>query len=94
MKLILIAVLSLLLTGCMTSCQQPQLVEVKVIVPVPCQEPVPARPVMPTEGLALGQSVDVQGRHMRAEIDRREAYEIRLRTALENCRAPLEPSGL
>ena len=44
-------------------------------VPVECREPVPDRPVMPTEALA--------------EIDRREGYEVRLRAALQICTAPV-----
>ena len=47
---------------------------VKVPVPVECREPVPDRPVMPTKALA--------------EIDRREGYQVRLRTALLICTAP------
>jgi hypothetical protein len=82
---LLLAVLYLM-TGCAT---QERLVEVNVMVPVPCNEPMPERPAMPTEEMKVGLDVDVQGRYLRAEIDIREAYEIRLVTALENCRAPL-----
>lgn len=89
MKLLATGLVLTLLTGCET---MKQLVEVKVMVPVPCNEPMPARPVMPTETMPLKAKVDVQARHMRAEIDRREAYEIKLVAALENCRAPLEPA--
>lgn len=87
MKL-LTAILTILLAGCGSI---ERTVEVKVMVPVPCQEPMPERPVMPTEALPPGSPVDVQARHMRAEIDRREAYETKLVTALGNCRAPLVP---
>lgn len=52
---------------------------------LPCQEREPARPVMPTEYLVLGASVDSFVQAAQAEIDRREGYEILLRTALQNC---------
>ena len=84
---VLVVILLFLLTGC---AHQERLVEVKIMVPVACKEEKPERPVMHTEGLAVGTPVDVQARHMRAEIDRREAYEIKLVAALDNCRAPIQ----
>lgn len=64
---------------------------VKVPVPVECREETPTRPAMPTETLTGTEPLDVQNRAMRGEIDRREGYEIELRTALENCKRPLTP---
>lgn len=86
--LLAIGLVLTLLTGCET---MTKLVEVKVMVPVACNETMPTRPVMPTETMPLKSKVDVQARHMRAEIDRREAYEIKLVTALKNCLEPLAP---
>lgn len=62
---------------------------VKVPVPVVCEEAVPDRPAMDTETLEPAAPVDLQARAMRAEIDTREGYEVKLRAALVNCTAPL-----
>ena len=63
-----------LLAGCAGQ-KHVEIQRVNVPVPVECREPVPDRPVMPTEALA--------------EIDRREGYEVRLRAALLICTAPV-----
>lgn len=78
---------AILLTGCSTL--PAEIVTVRVPIPVPCELTEPARPRMDTEHLALSAKVDVQNRAMRAEIDRREAYEGQLRTALRACTAPV-----
>lgn len=75
----------LLLSGC----QQPLKTvtqQVKVAVPIACQEPEPPRPSMPTEHLAGDASVAVYVQAAAAEIERREGYEGLLRTALRNCK--------
>lgn len=54
-------------------------------VATPCTEAVAARPDMPTEAMRPGVAPDVFVRGVIAEIELREAYELRLRTALENC---------
>lgn len=68
----------------------PQYTRVNVPVPVVCDEAVPDRPVMPTEALAPGAESWVLLRAALSEIDRREAYEIKLRTALVVCTTPLD----
>ena len=75
------------LYGCQT---RPVTVQVKVPVPVECREPVPVRPVMPTELLVPGVAVWDLMRSALAEIDRRESYEVRLRAALVVCTTPIE----
>lgn len=87
-RLSLIALVALLLAGC-ASAPRVELQRVNVPVPVECQEPIPDRPVMPTEALAPGVEPFVLMRAALAEIDRREGYELRLRTALEACTAPI-----
>lgn len=62
---------------------------VKVPVPVECREPVPDRPVMPTEALAPGVALFELVQAALAEIDRSEGYEVRLRAALLICTAPV-----
>ncbi len=68
----------------------PQYTRVNVPVPVACDEVVPARPVMPTESLSPGVAPWVLQRAALAEIDRREAYEVKMRAALQACTAPME----
>ncbi len=51
-----------------------------------CTEPEPERPTMPTEQLAPDVDPDTFTAAAIAEIERREGYEIRLRSALTNCR--------
>lgn len=79
-----------LLAGCASAPPRVELQRVNVPVPIECREPVPDRPVMPTEALAPGAEPFVLMRAALAEIDRREGYETRLRTALENCTAPIK----
>lgn len=87
-----LAACGLLLLFMLTACSSTkQLVEVKVPVPVECREEVPARPVMPTEEFTEKPALDQYVRAARAEIERREGYEIQLRGALERCTAPITP---
>ncbi len=80
-----LALLVVALSGCET---MPEVVEVRVPIAVPCEVATPVRPRMDTEHLPLDAKVDVQARAMRAEIERREAYEGQLRTALDVCTSP------
>lgn len=84
----LVPVVLALLAGC-ASAPRVELQRVNVPVPVECREPVPERPAMPTEALAPGVDPFVLMRAALAEIDRREGYEMRLRTALEICTRPV-----
>lgn len=79
-----------LLAGCATK-KHVETQRVAVPIPVQCQEPVPARPVMPTDSLGGGATLDQFAQAAMAEIERREGYEVELRTALENCRKPVNP---
>lgn len=63
----------------------------KVAVPVPCQETEPTRPVMPTDRLMPGASLDSFVQAATAEIERREGYEGKLVAALRACIAPITP---
>ncbi|WP_242612607.1 hypothetical protein [Corticibacter populi] len=84
------AVLAALLAGCSTAPTRVEIQRVNVAVPVQCQEPVPQRPQMPTEALPADADVDQYVQAAGAEIERREGYELLLRTALDNCRQPLQ----
>jgi hypothetical protein len=69
-----------------------ELQTVRVPLPIECREPVPARPAMPVEALrARPGPVDVDQfiQAALAELARREGYELRILTALNNCRAPV-----
>ena len=83
---LLLAVLAL--AGC-AAAPRVEVQRVSVPVPVECREPVPARPVMPTEALRPGVSLDDFARAAMAEIERREGYEGELLAALGACRAPI-----
>ena len=69
---------------------KPVTVQVKVPVPVECRETIPDRPVMPAEALSPGAALWDLVRAALAEIDRREAYEVRMRTSLVVCTTPVE----
>lgn len=58
-------------------------------MPVECKEPILARPVMPTEALRPGATVDQFAQAAMAEIERREGYEGQLRVAILVCTTPL-----
>lgn len=70
-------------------------ITVRVPIPIACQEAMPDRPAMPTEQLQAGQTTLHQYvRASQAEIERREGYELRLRTALAACIKPLTDAVL
>ena len=83
-----------LLAGCgATAPARVEVQQVKVAVPVACEEPEPERPNMPTEHLAAAADVDTYIQAAGAELERREGDEIQLRTALANCKRPLKPAA-
>lgn len=79
----------LLMAGCASSPPKVGIQQVRVAVPVACQEPEPNRPVMPTEHLAGDADVDAYVQAAAAEIERRRGYEDQLVTALRNCKQTL-----
>lgn len=84
--IIVLAAVAAMLMGCSATMTQ-----IKIPVPVECREAEPGRPIMPTEGLLPGVDIFKFTQAAIAEIERREAYEIKLRTALQACIAPLKP---
>lgn len=93
MKTAIVIVASAMLAGC--AAPRVEIQRVSVPVPVACQEPMPSRPVMPTEGLRPPVTLDAFAAAAMAEIERRDGYEGELVTALEACRAPIaaKPAG-
>lgn len=79
----------LLLCVALTGCNATMGGITKVPVPVACQEEVPDRPVMPTEALSAEATLDQFVQAAAAEIERREGYEVKLRTSLEACVKPI-----
>jgi hypothetical protein len=63
----------------------------RVAVPVECTEPTPDRPAMPTDALPDTAGVDAFVQASASENKLREGYEVKLLTALENCKKPLQP---
>lgn len=86
--LVSVALAAGLLSACGASAPRVEIQQVKVAVPMPCKEPEPARPVMPTEHLAGDAGVDAYVQAAAAEIERREGYEGQLVQALRNCKQP------
>lgn len=82
------AITALLLAGCATN---PAVTTIDKAVPVECRETVPDRPVMPTEQFTGIPSLDAWVQAAMAELLRREGYEVKLRTALTACTAPIQP---
>lgn len=82
--IIVLAAIAAMLMGCNATMTQ-----IKVPVPVACQETEPGRPVMPTDRLLPGAALDAVVQAATAEIERREGYEIKLVTALRACIAPI-----
>lgn len=89
LPLVSVALAAGLLSACGASAPRVEIQQVKVAVPVPCQEPEPARPQMPTDQLPVDVDVDTYVQAAEAEIQRREGYEIQLAAALRNCKQSL-----
>jgi hypothetical protein len=87
--LVLVAIVGLC-AGCAT---RPQLVEIRVPVPIECRVDKPARPAMPTDALQPSDSIDRKVKALLAENELREGYEILLVAALELCTKPLDPAA-
>jgi len=83
MTRIILITMAALLTGCATT---ERVVQVRVPVPVACQVAEPARPMMDTESVQIDAPVDILTRAMRAEIERREGYEVELRAVVAACK--------
>ena len=82
---------ALALAGCAAPDPKIDVRTVNIAVPVPCREPVPDRPAMPTDALPKRPTLDAFVQAATAEIELREGYEGQLRTALVACTKPIEP---
>lgn len=84
MRTILFLFVALLMAATLLAgCAAPEVQ--RIAVPVPCRVALPARPLMPTEGLPPDVSLDDFIAAAAAEVERREGYETLLRAALAAC---------
>lgn len=90
MRIVLIAVTCLVLTGCVTTpvvIKEP--VEVKVLVKVPCVERLPEKPIFALDDPSLkSRGLYEKGVAMLREIEQRRDYEKQLEAELEACKMP------
>jgi hypothetical protein len=87
---LLVATVALSLAGCAT--RPPQLVEIRVPVPIECRVATPQRPAMPTAGLQPSDAIDRKVKAALAELEIREGYELELVAALAQCTRPAPPA--
>lgn len=91
MKTAIALIAACALSACGTAGNHVEIQRVNVAVPVECKEPIPTRPVMPTEALRPGATVDQFAQASMAEIERRDGYEVQLVAALVICTQPIAP---
>ena len=91
MKTAIALIAACALSACSATRNHAEIQRVNVAVPVECKEPIPDRPVMPTEALRPGADVDQFAQAAMAEIERREGYEGQLVAALVICTRPVAP---
>lgn len=77
------------LAGCAGSPTAPG--TVKVAVSTPCEADVPALPVFPADTLTGDEDIFTLGKTLWADRKARQAYELKVRTALEGCTARVGP---
>lgn len=80
---ILILTLLLLMSGCATLPSPP--VEVKVLVPVPCEIKLIDKPVMPLDSVQVSDDLFTKVKAALSEIETRKGYELKLETAVKSC---------
>ena len=79
-------VLAALLSGCSAAPPKTSVIETKVQVSVPCDPgPVPA-PAFPVDGLTGDEDIFAKAQTLAADIETREGYEARLKSAVDACR--------
>lgn len=86
-KRLLIAILLLSASACGGQARPdpPTPVEIKVVVPVPCDVREPVVPAWAYDGALAEMPLDDKVRRMRAELAQRAAYEAEQRVALRQC---------
>ena len=83
MKPLLIILVAMVLAGCAGGATAPGVV--KEAVYMPCNAPVPEKPVFPADTLTGDEDLWTMGKTLWADHKARQAYELEIRTALEGC---------
>lgn len=86
-----LVLLAAILAGCGSAPTIPA--TVSVAVDKPCDVPVPDKPVFPAEALTGGEDIFTLGKTLWADRKARQAYELKLRTALEGCTGKVSDDG-
>lgn len=89
MRVIAAGSLIAMLAGCQTA---PSVVTIDTPIPVICRQAIPERQAMPTESFAAKPTLDQFVQAATAELEIREAYEIKLLAALIACTTEPTPS--
>ena len=77
------------LAGCAADLTAPA--TVKVAVAMSCEADVPALPVFPADTLTGDEDIFTLGKTLWADRKTRQAYELKVRTALEGCTSKVRP---
>jgi hypothetical protein len=83
MKPLLIILVALAVAGCAGTPTAPAVG--KEAVYMPCNAPVPEKPVFPADTLTGDEDLWTIGKTLWADHKARQAYELEIRTALEGC---------
>lgn len=89
MRAAFFVVMALAVVVLLAGCGPGGTLQVKVPVPLACQEKEPDAPSWPTDALVVGDSLHTKNAAMVAEIEMREGYETKLRAALRACIRPI-----
>lgn len=86
-----LVILASILAGCGSAPTIPA--TVSVAVDKPCDVPVPDKPVFPADTLTGNEDIFTIGKTLWADRKARQAYELKLGTALEGCTGKQEAAG-
>lgn len=81
----LLCLLLAMCCGCAAGPMAPNVVQVKVPVPVPCKVAMPEAPSWAVDALPLGSTIWQQMQALRAERKQRLGYEAQLEAAVRAC---------
>lgn len=85
---LLLVALAAALTACGRNTRPnapPPVREVRIPVPVPCDEVMPTKPAYAVDALPVGSDIWKQTAALRAERKQRQGYELELETSLRAC---------
>ena len=85
-RLVLVLVSIMVLSSCASAPRTPAVVEARVQVNVPCDPGSVPAPAFPIDGLTGDEDWFNKAQTMAADIEVREGYESRLRSAVDSCR--------